>query len=189
MDSPDISSEQYMKSIQIWLKNSHVVNRRMSGSLQILNCKLRYSAEYFQALLKECLSADLEILKSSSKELILDHIFSNSSELVNVFNDDDFENELSFSDNHNNDDLQIYICIQKLLPRSPKFKETYRMCLLENYTNRAIFINKSDICELLDLTPEVPYCIRLKEKNIVIEAFAGEFYNQIHFLISLLVRV
>lgn len=169
-------ARQFWKAIHIWLKNSHVVNRRLSGVLQLFVLRLLPTSVLSSSsnIVKTLFQLDYELLSSENVKEILGIInFENNYVSMNK---DEFEADFH-KDFSKSCGLHTYLIIQKLLPRNVKYKDTYRLLLLDTYSNIATFVNISEKSDKFLLCPEHPYSLVLDKNEIVLKTPFGMFYD------------
>lgn len=173
-------ARQFWKAINIWLKNSHVVNRRLSGILQLFIFRLLPTSFLSCNLMKTLFQLDYNILSSEKVEDILGINFENNSVFMN---EDEFETDFR-EDFSKSCALHMYLIIQKLLPRNVKYKNTYRLVLLDTYSNTATFINISEKTDKFLLCPEYPYSLVLDKNKIILKTPFGMFKSTLPLTFS-----
>lgn len=116
----------YWKSLEIWLKSPHLINRRILTSTQLYLCKVvdsdNFNAfEWFESVKNHLVTVDnvTEFFFNSLKEFYREDIFVDTSY------------DLEDIDYLQSNDNVIYLRLAKLLPRHPnKFSQTLELSVI-----------------------------------------------------------
>ncbi|XP_029167917.1 probable tRNA (uracil-O(2)-)-methyltransferase [Nylanderia fulva] len=156
-ESTNSSVSKFWKTIAIWMKNPHVVNRRILGSRELLTIQVSYNI--------------LDILERIEKL----HIESNDFEcdlssidvkyLLNTLNITEYCQLFECKDlfEVSNDD-KVYLCIRKLLPRNTQiFSPTLEFVFIDKKSASIISLHKRIVLDKQSLGPSTAYSVQHHE--------------------------
>lgn len=129
MEEETITNDQFWKSILIYVKNSHLVNRRLSNSIDIVLCQTNLSN--IEEIIVICKSLSLDYISAAS---ICDKLKCSSVSWERI------EASLIHS---NTTKTYLYLCLQKLVSRYAKNENIYRLSILDTKNLKVIFENLS----------------------------------------------
>lgn len=159
-ESIDSSTSQFWRAIAIWMKNPHVVNRRILAS---------------QGLLIIEVNCDVLDVFKQTEEIQLDHVkddlsTENRKHLLDILNIS--ECCLSFPvESHSVEELnsdKVYLYVRKLLPRNTHiFSPTLEFIFVDKRSSSITSFYKRIVCDKQFLGPNVIYNIQHHEYDFV----------------------
>lgn len=156
-ESTNSSVSQFWKAIAIWMRNPHVVNRRILGSRELLTIKVSCNVlDIFERIEKLHIQPnDFEgDLPSKNIKDLLDTL--NITEYCQSF---ECTNPLEVL----NDD-KVYLCMRKLLPRNTQiFSPTLEFVFIDKRSASVISFHKPIIPDKQSLGPTTAYSIQHHE--------------------------
>ncbi|XP_077291431.1 putative tRNA (uracil-O(2)-)-methyltransferase isoform X2 [Arctopsyche grandis] len=166
MSSESLSRQQFWKAIKIWIKNSHVVNRRLSGVSQMLHSKLFTS---IVDITKNCEQLKYQTMATCEIKNVFASMYPIKENII-YLKETEFDKEFcEIIEKDSNDQSLIYFIVQKLLPRNCKYREAFRIILLDPNNNSATFISISEENDKLILSPNYPYSLVFASNRIQLQ--------------------
>ncbi|XP_043269554.1 probable tRNA (uracil-O(2)-)-methyltransferase isoform X1 [Venturia canescens] len=148
--------QKFWKAMEIFLKNPHLINRRISTCINLLTTKIRCELK--------------QIIDTVSKVENLSKIFERdweSNEILSILN---IANECSsevFSFNPLLENYRdTYLVVNKYLPRNVKFSPGIEFVIIDKKLNSICCYHRSIDCEKRSLGFLHPYIISLNHENI-----------------------
>lgn len=165
------SISQFWKAIAIWIRNPHVVNRRLLGSQELLtikvNCNVLDIFERIEKLYIQPNDFECDLPSRNIKDL-LDML--NITEYCQPFECMDIFEALN--------DNKKYLCIKKLLPRNTQiFSPTLEFVFIDKTFATVIIFHKPIILDKQSLGPNVAYSIQHHECDISINICKSDADN------------
>lgn len=153
------SSRKFWKAMGIWIRNPHLINRRISSCVNLLTTKLECDLTEFLDLLK----------KVESVSEIFEHDWE-SSEIENFLNITKICSKVAVDCDPMNEKFSgKYLIINKFLPRDIKFSAGIEFTIIDKESNSVWCFHRSVDCEKRLLGFEHPYYISLdNEKTFAI---------------------
>ncbi|XP_011258967.1 probable tRNA (uracil-O(2)-)-methyltransferase [Camponotus floridanus] len=148
---------QFWKAIAIWMKNPHVVNRRILGSRELLTIKVNCNVlDIFERIDK---------LHIQPNDFKYDLFSRNVKDLLDTLNITEYCQSFECMDPFEilNDD-KVYLCIKKLLPRNTQiFSPTLEFIFIDKRSANVISFHKLMNLDKQSLGPNTAYGIQHHE--------------------------
>jgi len=147
---------QFWKAIAIWMKNPHVVNRRILGSRELLTIKVNCNVlDIFQRIDK------LHIQPNDFKN---DLFSRNIKDLLDTLNITEYCQSFECMDPFEVLNDKVYLCIKKLLPRNTQiFSPTLEFVFIDKRSANVISFHKLMNLDKQSLGPNTAYSIQHHE--------------------------
>ncbi|KAM0733740.1 putative tRNA (uracil-O(2)-)-methyltransferase [Formica fusca] len=156
-ESTNSSASQFWKAIAIWMRNPHVVNRRILGSRELLT------------IIVSCNVLDIfkriEKLHIQPNDFECDLSSRNIKDLLDTLNITEYCQSFECTDPLKvlNDD-KVYLCMKKLLPRNTQiFSPTLEFIFIDKKSISVTSFHKPIISDKQSLGPNTPYNIQHHE--------------------------
>lgn len=156
-ESTNNSVSQFWKAIAIWMKNPHVINRRILGSQELSTIKVNCNVlDIFKCI---------ENLHIQPNDFEYDLFSSNIKDLLDMLNITEYCQSFECMDPFEvlNDD-KMYLCIKKLLPRNTQiFSPTLEFVFIDKKSANVISFHKPINLDKQSLGPSTAYSIQHHE--------------------------
>lgn len=154
--STNSSNSQFWKAIGIWMRNPHVVNRRILASQELLTVQVSCDVDIFECVGKlQIQPDDFECDSSSGDARYLLDALSIAEYCQSVQCTDPIETV---------DDDKTYLCLRKLLPRNTQiFSPTLELVFIDKRSVSVTSFHKPIVPGKQSLGPNTAYKIQHRE--------------------------
>lgn len=159
-ESTNSRVSQFWKAIAIWMKNPHVVNRRILGSRELLT--IQVTCNILDVLER------IEKLHIQPNDFECDLSSVNITYLLNTLNITEYCQLFECKDLFEVNDDKVYLCIKKLLSRNTQiFSPTLEFVFIDKRSTSVISLNKRIVLDKQSLGPNTAYSIQHHEYDSI----------------------
>lgn len=155
-ENTNSSDAQFWEAIGIWMRNPHVINRRILASQELFAVEVSYNVHIFECIGKLQIQPDDFECNSSSGDV---------KYLLGILGIEEYCQSVQCTDPiETMDNDKTYLCVRKLLPRNTQiFSSTLELVLVDKGSASVTSFHKPIIPGKLSLGPNMAYRIQHRE--------------------------